>query len=49
MRVVVRSAPLLLILGGALVGCQNKNADDQDSGAVDPKLPRVTIKVPGMF
>jgi hypothetical protein len=49
MRVVVRSAPLLLVLGFSLAGCHSNNSDqDQDNVTVDPNLPRVTIKIPGM-
>jgi hypothetical protein len=46
MRVIWRSAPLMLVLSAGLIGCQG---GDSDQDTADPSLPRVTIKVPGMF
>jgi hypothetical protein len=53
MRVVLRSAPLLLI-GIALIGCSKENGKRADSGpfpqpkAMDSNLPSVELKIPSM-
>jgi hypothetical protein len=38
---------MLLVLGVAMAGCRG-NDSDQNQDKADPKLPRYTIKVPGM-